>query len=569
MTFPPADPLGSSNPFETLALAIVQAFGAVLVAVPSSGAARGEVLRQTAMQKIRPTLVPVGELLELQRRGVVTDQEWVNSLARYGFTDRAIEALGELRKTLLDAPTIIELLRREDLDEAEAVARLSDLGYTETSSLMLRRLTETLPPLQDVLRWAVREVFTPEIRQRFQLDEDFPADVLPFARRLGFSDENTRNEWASHWVLPSLTAGYEMLHRAPETGITEQDLDLLLRAQDVMPFWREPLKAIAFRPWTRVDVRRMHKLGVLDDAALVRAYLDLGFDQTRAEGLADFTVRLNSDEADAGAEPFRASLRSRAQSLFLAGVIGEQELGTILADLGHTADQVAAFVAESAFVLEAESAQDVRQAVRGLFVRGFWTEEQAMARLLDLGFDQAEIRRLFGTWELERELREETAAEASQRDLSKTDVLGAFRDALIDRQEAAEFLDLLGFDRAEQEVLLDRETLKRATEVRARVERTQRSLFLAGRRTPSDVRSRLGEAGIPAERIEALIADWEAEREARTPELTTAQIQRAFARKLLPREQAAARLDEAGYSIEDRDILLDLAQNPQDVEEGA
>ena len=79
-----------------------------------------------------------------------------------------------------------------------------------------------------------------------------------------------------------------------------------------------------------------------------------------------------------------------------------------------------------------------------------------------------------------------------------------------------------------------------------------------------------------------MIADWEAEREARTPELTTAQIQRAFARKLLPREQAAARLDEAGYSIEDRDILLDLAQkaereartpelaqNPQDVEEGA
>ena len=52
-----------------------------------------------------------------------------------------------------------------------------------------------------------------------------------------------------------------MLHRGV---IDTAELDMLLRAQDVMPFWRDRLTAIAYRPLTRVDVRRMYKQGVLN-----------------------------------------------------------------------------------------------------------------------------------------------------------------------------------------------------------------------------------------------------------------------------------------------------------------
>ena len=81
-------------------------------------------------------------------------------------------------------------------------------------------------------------------------------------------------------MLPSIGQGFEMLHRRV---IEDADLDLLLRALDVMPFWREKLKDISYNPLTRVDVRRMHRIGVLEEEGVFNAYLDVGYNEENAQ----------------------------------------------------------------------------------------------------------------------------------------------------------------------------------------------------------------------------------------------------------------------------------------------
>ena len=112
----------------------------------------------------------------------------------------------------------------------------------------------------------------------------------------GFDPQWAQYYWYSHWVLPGTTQGYEMMHR----GIISQgELQTLLRVSDIPSFWREKLMEMSYKPYTRVDVRRMYGLGVLDESGVKRSYLDLGYNDEKAEAMTQFTILYEAgDDAD-------------------------------------------------------------------------------------------------------------------------------------------------------------------------------------------------------------------------------------------------------------------------------
>ena len=118
-------------------------------------------------------------------------------------------------------------------------------------------------------------------------------------------------------------------------------------------------------------------------------------------------------------------------------------------------------------------------------------------------------------------------------------------------------------------MLVAREQHRKETDTRTRIERGARALFLAGRNDRSATVSLLAENMIAPARIDVLLAEWDSERRARLPELTTAQIQKAYKSDLIDAQEAATRLDAKGYSPIDRDILISLAVGPEDIEESA
>ncbi|GAI78680.1 unnamed protein product, partial [marine sediment metagenome] len=177
---------------------------------------------------------------------------------------------------------------RQDPSLSNLPERLRKIGIHGDYHELYKELAYQIPPVADIITMAVREAFTPDIAAKFGQYEDFPKDLEVWAGKKGLNPEWSRRYWAAHWNLPSPLQGFEMLHR----GVIDVDeLNMLLRALDVMPFWRDKLTSIAYRRLTRVDIRRMYKQGVLTEKEVFESYKDHGYSDINAERMSEFTVK--------------------------------------------------------------------------------------------------------------------------------------------------------------------------------------------------------------------------------------------------------------------------------------
>lgn len=542
------------------ALAVIAQVAGVIIGGPGA-AATGTlaVLQQASLAEVRPTLITIAEAMEAMRRGAMNDAEWENVIARSGYSERASEVFRALVPQLLNVGELVQLRLRGQLSPEQYNERMTQLGYGAAWASELFSLADYIPQPQDVVRFAVREVYSPAIAERFGQFEDFPEEAIPDAARAGVSRETLRKYWAAHWDLPSISLVFDMYHRRAETGVQLADVELLLRAQDMMPFWRDKIVAVATHTYTRVDIRRMHKLGVLRDDQLQGEYVALGYSDERANALARFTRELNGTERKAELEPFRAGLRSRALSMYQRSAMSRSALTTVLTDLGHSSEEVAAFIAEAEFIRQADASDQLLTQLQKLYVQGHWTLERVVGRMTQLGYSRDEVLELVPVWDEQRELRELTAEQRHEKDLTRADVVGAYTDGLLQPADAEQHLADLGYERDEVKIILGRADIAKAKAHRTETEATLHTLYSAKRVTEAEARSQLGELGIQPERVDMLLRRWDAEHQAKTPTLTVAQIQRAYAHDFINEADATTRLQHAGYNAADTTVLLQLA----------
>lgn len=217
------------------------------------------------------------------------------------------------------------------LDEHELNIRLSQMRYDGRDIDDMKAASYFIPPAQDLITMAVREVFSPEQRAANRQDEDFPPDFEKFAGQQGISSEWARNYWAAHWALPSPQQGFEMFQR---DVINRDTLNALLVALDVMPAWRDRLVRIAYRPIGRIDIRRIHGMGQISDEELVTRYRYAGYSPDDAQKMADFTIQYNA-EPDPEADDEAAGLsRAAIINFYKDGLLTRGQAKTALVDVG-------------------------------------------------------------------------------------------------------------------------------------------------------------------------------------------------------------------------------------------
>lgn len=177
---------------------------------------------------------------------------------------------------------------RRDPSLSNLGTELRRIGIHPNYNELYKELAYQIPPVADIITMAVREAFTPAIAARFGQYQDLPSEFVEWVGKKGLSKDWAERYWAAHWSLPSPQQGFEMLHRGV-IGI--DDMNMLMRALDIMPFWRDKLIQIAYRPLSRVDVRRMFALGVLNVNGVRKAYTDIGYNDENANLMTEFTVR--------------------------------------------------------------------------------------------------------------------------------------------------------------------------------------------------------------------------------------------------------------------------------------
>lgn len=339
-------------------------------------------------------------------------------------------------ETYLDAvmtkPASMDLVAyalRQDPSLTQLGPQLERIGIHPAFTDVYKTLAYQIPPVQDIITMAVREAFTPAIAARFGQYEDYPDPLTEWAGKKGLSKEWAERYWASHWSLPSPQQGFEMLHRGK---IGMDDLHLLLRASDVMPFWRDKLIEIAYRPLTRVDVRRMYALGVIDVDGVRKAYTDLGYNDYNADLMTRFTIEYVKGT------PRKLSTTDMV-SAYKKHLIEAGTLRNLLSQAGIESDDIEPIV-KTAHQKREWSDKDAQiDTLEFSYKQGKQDENTTISELSALGLDSDYVTALISQWRVRSIAEKDTLWTTAQ-------VLSFYKAKLIEKERAVQELDKLGYN---------------------------------------------------------------------------------------------------------------------------
>ncbi len=212
------------------------------------------------------------------------------------------------KNVILAPPQLLSLWHRDPKREKQLDLYLSWLGYNDEDIKYWKELSWFLPGPADLVRWQAKEVFEPEMIERYGLGDGFGALKHEDFRKAGVTEPQELNFWMAHWEHASFGQVIEMLHRgvlsldktmpAPPTteeGWKARDAEGEKALFDwyglveIPPFWRARLTAMSWNVPTRVDVRRWWDMRTINEAELRNVYHRQGYHGEDLDNYVEWT----------------------------------------------------------------------------------------------------------------------------------------------------------------------------------------------------------------------------------------------------------------------------------------
>ena len=495
------------------------------------------------------------QLVGAVRRGFI-GEDWARDHAsRTGTSRELFDIMFKLSQSFLTADNYVEMWRRTG-DDAQ-LDNLRILGLDDDDIARLRTLALALPTPTDLVRFMVRDVFDPGAIAVGKLDEEFDQKVNDdWNRRVGVDRDTLRLFWMAHWSLPSPTMFYEMFHRG---FITQDQMSEALKLADYAPGWIDNLININYNVPGRIDVRRMWESGVITTREeLVKRHQDMGYSPADADTLATFVERLAAKNHAAETERLHAPIAAEIIRSYAQGGMPYDTALNDLVALGYP-DDVARFRLQlGIFQRERDRSERIKQAIHREYVQGFMDQDAVRSTLGHYGFEDNEQDALLESWRLDRELRDLTEQKHHERDLSKSEIVSAYADRILSRNEASDDLVALGYDSNEAETILRLEDNRLQKADNKAAESAIQREYITRRISAQDAQNALAGFGYTDQRIAALMTRWSVERDERRPDLSASQVERMLMQGVIPENRAEALLVERGYSDEHVALLMTL-----------
>lgn len=272
----------------------------------------------------------LNEVFQMEHRGVLSNQDWNKFMLGNGIWGRAGEKLQSLLYRPMDYTLASEAYHRGLIDKSAFLWHMKANGLSPGDAEKAEEVSWLLPNPSDIVRFAVREVFSPDIAEDFGLFEEKPKDAYPLAEKIGIKPETLDLYWAAHWDLPSPTQGFDMYHRGE---ITEERLKKLLRALDYMPGWRDEMIAISHRLIPRRQIRYMLDGNIVNRAGAIELYQKLGYEDKDAAALADTDIKRNADAET-------KLTQNQVIDAFKRGWINEAQMRNYFRELNYSDERV-------------------------------------------------------------------------------------------------------------------------------------------------------------------------------------------------------------------------------------
>lgn len=191
------------------------------------------------------------------------------------------------------------------------------------------------------------------------------------------------------------------------------------------------------------------------------------------------------------------------------------------------------------------------QEVRLLYRDGAMTRDEAITRLMDLGFDQDNATIVVNG--------ANAARTAKVRDLTRDQVTQLLADQIITAADALAMLEAMGWSQEDAQWILDLASMSRIQKImNAAISKTQ-SLYTTRKIDLNAASAALDSLNVATDARDQYLALWDIERTIITKELTPAQVIQAAKKALISVTDADNRLQGMGYAPDDSAILLGIA----------
>ena len=314
------------------------------------------------------------------------------ALRRNGLSDDDISLLYLSMYKTHDTDTVRELYLRGLFLPDKAKSELRKQGYTDDRIDELIETWYPIPAPNDLITMAVREAFSESQAASLGLDYNLPSAFVEWASKQGISAQWAKMYWRAHWQLPSPQMGYEMVHRGL---ITEDDLRGLLVALDYSPRWHDALMGINYNLMTRVDLRRIFELGLINADEMEQKYREIGYSPGDAKLLRAWTeVEYNQEYKDI--------TKTEIINQYLEGIIDEDKMRDMLLYMGYTSERIETMVALAQYKRAYAKQTTLIAALKKMYISGQIAMSHVQSELSLYNIDARRIVELVDQWDIEK-----------------------------------------------------------------------------------------------------------------------------------------------------------------------
>jgi len=299
-------------------------------------------------------------------------------------------AYEKLPNNIIDPQTLILLYYRGYINKHKLTEYMRKLGYDDEQIMYMIDSYKYYPSASDFLRFAVRDVFHPDVVKKYGYDEDFPSEIIPYAEKAGLDAKTLKWYWRAHWQLPSITLGFEMLRRG---AITEDDLHELLLINDIAPYWIDKILAIKYLPLDRIDLRRLYQKGIIKKKDVYEGYLKLGYSKEDAEKLTNFAIIENLKKE-------RELTMSQIITAYKDRIIQKSDAVQDLQKLGYEKDDAELIIAIADYQVKQKFEREELLTLKWEYAYGIKTKDEVIHEFNNMNFSEARKQLLIREFDL-------------------------------------------------------------------------------------------------------------------------------------------------------------------------
>ena len=400
-------------------------------------------------------------LAEMHTKALVTSDEYLATTRIFGLPDNWAMNWSDGQIRYPDFSTALALLRRGVIDNNTFYfwMQRSQIQPEETEALL--NLKDVIPPIDDLIRFAVREAYG-----EHDPEKQYSA-MVNIAKKMGLTEEASAWYWYAHWTRIPINLMFANYHR----GLWDKPkLEHLLKIADIHPDDRQDIINVAYQPPSIREMGYGYDVGVytIDDIKRYRRWGGLSPEDAEKAGTAMVAYRTEAE---------RNSVRTEYMYAYGRASITREQLEGYLLDIG-TAPEAIPLWLERADLYKERITKEPTMAEQKIvssseaisaFKLGLRDEAWARDRLKDLGWVQERID--VAVEKAKKELAEvvKPPVEVAPRAFTIAQLTSMYKLQIITKETFAAELEIIGYSEIDAALLVEIYTQPEVVAVKPKV----------------------------------------------------------------------------------------------------